>query len=36
MLRRVERGGTGEVGCFGDDVHGALHALLATGFRFPK
>ena len=28
---------TGEVGCFGDDAHEALlHALLSTGFRFPK
>src|SRR5262245_16041724 len=33
----VEMASTGEVGCFGDDVHEALlHALLATGFRFPK
>ncbi len=32
----VEMAITGEVGCFGDDVHEALlHALLATGFRFP-
>jgi carbamoyl-phosphate synthase large subunit len=33
----VEMASTGEVGCFGDDAHEALlHALLATGFRFPK
>ena len=33
----VEMATTGEVGCFGDDLHEALlHALLATGFRFPK
>jgi len=33
----VEMASTGEVGCFGDDVHEALlHALVATGFRFPK
>ncbi|WP_437959596.1 carbamoyl-phosphate synthase (glutamine-hydrolyzing) large subunit [Sorangium sp. So ce119] len=33
----VEMASTGEVGCFGDDMHEALlHALLATGFRFPK
>ena len=33
----VEMASTGEVGCFGDDVHEALlHALLATGFRFPQ
>ncbi|MEJ7732075.1 MAG: carbamoyl-phosphate synthase (glutamine-hydrolyzing) large subunit, partial [Polyangiaceae bacterium] len=33
----VEMASTGEVGCFGDDVHQALlHALLATGFRVPK
>lgn len=33
----VEMASTGEVGCFGDDVHEALlHALLATGFRFPR
>jgi carbamoyl-phosphate synthase large subunit len=33
----VEMASTGEVGCFGDDVHEALlHSLLATGFRFPK
>ncbi len=33
----VEMASTGEVGCFGDDVHEALlHALIATGFRFPK
>jgi carbamoyl-phosphate synthase large subunit len=32
----VEMASTGEVGCFGDDQHEALlHALLATGFRFP-
>jgi carbamoyl-phosphate synthase large subunit len=32
----VEMASTGEVGCFGDDIHEALlHALLATGFRFP-
>jgi len=32
----VEMASTGEVGCFGDDLHEALlHALLATGFRFP-
>ena len=30
----VEMASTGEVGCFGDDLHEALlHALLATGFR---
>lgn len=28
---------TGEVGCIGEDQHEALlHALLATGFRFPR
>jgi carbamoyl-phosphate synthase large subunit len=33
----VEMASTGEVGCFGNDAHEALlHALLATGFRFPK
>ncbi|HVY47388.1 MAG TPA: carbamoyl-phosphate synthase (glutamine-hydrolyzing) large subunit [Minicystis sp.] len=33
----VEMASTGEVGCFGDDVHEALlHALLSTGFRFPE
>jgi carbamoyl-phosphate synthase large subunit len=33
----VEMASTGEVGCFGDDLHEALlHALMATGFRFPK
>jgi carbamoyl-phosphate synthase large subunit len=33
----VEMASTGEVGCFGDDLHEALlHALLATGFRFPR
>jgi carbamoyl-phosphate synthase large subunit len=33
----VEMASTGEVGCFGDDGQEALlHALLATGFRFPK
>jgi len=36
-LLGVEMASTGEVGCFGDDAHQALlHALLATGFRFPK
>ena len=33
----VEMASTGEVGCFGDDQHDALlHALIATGFGFPK
>ncbi|MBK8010690.1 MAG: carbamoyl-phosphate synthase (glutamine-hydrolyzing) large subunit [Deltaproteobacteria bacterium] len=33
----VEMMSTGEVGCFGDDQHEALlHAMLATGFRFPE
>jgi hypothetical protein len=33
----VEMASTGEVGCFGDDLNEALlHALIATGFRFPK
>ncbi len=33
----VEMASTGEVGCFGDDLHEALlHSLLATGFSFPK
>ncbi len=33
----VEMASTGEVGCFGDDLHEALlHALIATGFRFPR
>ena len=33
----VEMVSTGEVGCFGGDLHEALlHALLATGFRFPR
>jgi carbamoyl-phosphate synthase large subunit len=32
----VEMMSTGEVGCFGDDLHEALlHALLAAGFHFP-
>ena len=32
----VEMLSTGEVGCFGDDMHEALlHGLLATGFRCP-
>ncbi|MBK7167687.1 MAG: carbamoyl-phosphate synthase (glutamine-hydrolyzing) large subunit [Gammaproteobacteria bacterium] len=32
----VEMASTGEVGCLGEDLHEALlHALLATGFRFP-
>ena len=36
-LLGVEMASTGEVGCFGDDVHEALlHSLIATGFRFPK
>ncbi len=36
-LLGVEMASTGEVGCFGDDGPEALlHALLATGFRFPK
>jgi carbamoyl-phosphate synthase large subunit len=35
-LLGVEMASTGEVGCFGDNGHEALlHALLATGFRFP-
>lgn len=33
----VEMMSTGEVGCFGSDLHEALlHGLLATGFRFPR
>ena len=33
----VEMASTGEVGCIGEDMHEALlHALLATGFRFPR
>ncbi len=33
----VEMASTGEVGCFGDDLHEALlHAMLATGFHFPS
>jgi carbamoylphosphate synthase large subunit len=33
----VEMASTGEVGCFGDDLHEALlHALLATGFKVPR
>jgi carbamoyl-phosphate synthase large subunit len=33
----VEMMSTGEVGCFGADLQEALlHALLATGFRFPR
>ncbi len=33
----VEMMSTGEVGCFGSDMHEALlHALLAAGFRFPR
>ncbi|MCK6547084.1 carbamoyl-phosphate synthase (glutamine-hydrolyzing) large subunit [Myxococcota bacterium] len=33
----VEMASTGEVGCFGDDLHEALlHSLISTGFRFPK
>jgi hypothetical protein len=36
-LLGVEMTSTGEVGCFGDDLHEALlHALLATGFRIPQ
>ncbi len=35
-LLGVEMMSTGEVGCFGDDLHEALlHGLVATGFRFP-
>ncbi|NWS84836.1 CPSM synthase, partial [Toxostoma redivivum] len=34
---RCEMASTGEVACFGDDVHSAFQkALLATGFKFPK
>ena len=33
----VEMASTGEVGCFGDDLHEAfLHAMVASGFRFPS
>ena len=33
----VEMASTGEVGCIGEDLHEALlHALLATGFRYPR
>lgn len=33
----VEMASTGEAGCIGEDLHEALlHALLATGFRFPR
>jgi carbamoyl-phosphate synthase large subunit len=33
----VEMASTGEVGCFGDNLHEALlHALLATGFKVPR
>jgi carbamoyl-phosphate synthase large subunit len=33
----VEMMSTGEVGCFGDDLHEALlHGMVATGFRFPR
>ena len=33
----VEMASTGEVGCFGRDIHEALlHGLLATGFQFPQ
>ena len=33
----VEMTSTGEVGCFGDDLHEALlHALTAAGFRLPR
>ena len=33
----VEMSSTGEVGCFGDDLHEALlHAMMATGFRIPR
>ncbi len=36
-LLGVEMASTGEVGCFGDDIHEALlHAMMATGFRWPK
>ena len=36
-LLGVEMSSTGEVGCFGDDRNEALlHAMLATGFQFPK
>ncbi|MEM7222522.1 MAG: carbamoyl-phosphate synthase (glutamine-hydrolyzing) large subunit [Pseudomonadota bacterium] len=32
----VEMASTGEVGCFGDDIHEAmLHAMVASGFRIP-
>ncbi|NXH60241.1 CPSM synthase, partial [Rhabdornis inornatus] len=34
---RCEMASTGEVACFGDDVHSAFQkALLATGFKFPQ
>ncbi|NXB51836.1 CPSM synthase, partial [Leucopsar rothschildi] len=34
---RCEMASTGEVACFGDNVHSAFQkALLATGFKFPK
>ncbi|MDJ0656329.1 MAG: carbamoyl-phosphate synthase (glutamine-hydrolyzing) large subunit [Xanthomonadales bacterium] len=33
----VEMASTGEVGCFGRDMHEALlHGLISTGFRFPQ
>jgi carbamoyl-phosphate synthase large subunit len=33
----VEMASTGEVGCFGRDIHEALlHGLLATGIKFPR
>jgi len=33
----VEMASTGEVGCFGDDLHEAiLHAMVASGFRLPR
>ncbi len=32
----VEMASTGEVGCFGEDLHEALlHAMIGTGFKFP-
>ncbi len=36
-LLGVEMSSTGEVGCLGDDLNEALlHALIATGFRYPR
>ena len=35
-LRCHEMASTGEVACFGDDIHDALNFMIATGFKLPK